>query len=201
LWFGWYGFNAGSELRADGVTGLAFFNTDIAGSTAAVTWLIIEWTVSAKPKFLGLLTGAIAGLACITPGAGYVPTWAAFIIGMVAGIVCYAAVWFKGKMGWDDALDVWGVHGVGGVAGVICVGLFGSKQVNINSHDGLFLGGGAFFVKQLVAVIFASVYTFIFSYGMLWLIDKVTPVKIEQEKQEGVDEAELGETAYEDDLL
>jgi len=201
LWFGWYGFNAGSEIRADGVTALAFFNTDLAASTAAVTWLIIEWTISAKPKFLGLLTGAVAGLACITPAAGYVPTWASFIIGMIASIACYMAVWFKGKMGWDDALDVWGVHGVGGMTGVICVGFFGSKQVNSNGFDGLFFGGGAFFVKQLVAVLFCAVWAFVFTYGMLWLINKVTPVKIEIERQEVIDEVELGETAYEDDLL
>jgi len=201
LWFGWYGFNAGSELQANGVTALAFFNTDISGSTAAVTWLVIDWTVSAKPKFLGLLTGAIAGLATITPAAGFVPTWAAFIIGMLAGIVCYVAVWFKGKMGWDDALDVWGVHGVGGILGVISLGLFGSKEVNVSGFDGLFFGGGAFFVKQLVAVTFASVWAFLFTYAMLWLINLVTPVKVEQDLQGDVDEVELGETAYEVESL
>jgi len=201
LWFGWYGFNAGSELRVNGITALAFFNTDIGGSTAAVTWLIIEWTFSAKPKFLGLLTGAVAGLATITPCAGYVPTWAAFIIGILAGIVCYLAVWFKGKMGWDDALDVWGVHGVGGFLGIVCLGLFGSRTSNPNGADGLFFGGGAFFVKQVVAVIFASVWAFTFTYVMLWIINKVTPVRVSQEKEGDVDEVELGETAYELDSL
>jgi len=196
LWFGWYGFNAGSELKVNGVTALAFFNTDIAGSTAAVTWLIIEWNMSAKPKFLGLLTGAVAGLATITPGAGYVPTWSAFIIGMLSAIFCYIAVWFKGKMGWDDALDVWGVHGVGGILGVICVGLFGSHTANANGTDGLFFGGAAFFVKQLVAVLFATVWAFVFTYCMLWLINWVTPVRVKSDKEGDVDIVELGENAY-----
>jgi len=201
LWFGWYGFNAGSELRVNGVTALAFFNTDISASTAAVTWLVIEWTMSAKPKFLGLLTGAVAGLATITPGAGYVPTWAAFIIGILAGIVCYIAVWFKTRIGWDDALDVWGVHGVGGFLGVICVGIFGSHTVNPAGYDGLFFGGAAFFVKQLVAALFATVWAFVFTYGMLWLINFVTPVRVAQDKEEDVDAVELGEVAYEADVL
>jgi len=196
LWFGWYGFNAGSAIRANGVTALAFFNTDISGSTAAVTWLIIEWNFSTKPKFLGLLTGAVAGLATITPAAGYVPTWAAFIIGILAGIICYTACWIKGKVGLDDALDVFGVHGVGGILGVLCTGLFASKEVNPLGADGAFFGGGAFFVKELVAVVFASVWAFVFSYVMLWLIDKVTPVKVEQDMQGDLDVMEFGEHAY-----
>ncbi|HPF71214.1 MAG TPA: ammonium transporter, partial [Candidatus Krumholzibacteria bacterium] len=114
LWFGWYGFNAGSELAVDGITALAFLNTDIAASFAAITWLVIEWNRAHKPRFVGLLTGAVAGLATITPAAAYVPLWAAAVIGITAGIVCYLAVEMKNRLGWDDALDVWGVHGVGG---------------------------------------------------------------------------------------
>lgn len=112
LWFGWYGFNAGSELQVDGVTSLAFLNTDIAASFATVAWLGIEWFREGKPKLLGLLTGSIAGLATITPCAGFVPIWASPIIGIVAGAACYLAVQWKNRMQWDDALDVWGVHGV-----------------------------------------------------------------------------------------
>ena len=111
LWFGWYGFNAGSALDVNAVTGLAFLNTDIAASFAAITWLIIEWKVQKKPKFVGLLTGAVAGLATITPAAGFVSLNGAVLIGILSGIVCYLAVHLKNKMGWDDALDVWGVHG------------------------------------------------------------------------------------------
>ncbi|NCC87954.1 MAG: ammonium transporter [Clostridia bacterium] len=111
--------NAGSELKVDEITTLAFLNTDIAASFAAITWLIIEWVREGKPKFVGLLTGAVAGLATITPTAGFVPLWAAIIIGISAGAVCYLAVQLKNKLGWDDALDVWGVHGIGGLLGTI----------------------------------------------------------------------------------
>ena len=111
LWFGWYGFNAGSEVCVDKITSLAFLNTDIAASFATASWVIIEWFREKRPKFVGLLTGSIAGLATITPCAGYVPMWAAAAIGTLAGIFCYLAVMFKNKMKWDDALDVWGVHG------------------------------------------------------------------------------------------
>ena len=118
LWFGWYGFNAGSELQVNGITSLAFINTDISASVAAVTWLAIEWTTGNKrPTFAGLLTGSIAGLATVTPAAGYITYEMAFVTGILASIVCYAAVKLKNKMGWDDALDVWGVHGVGGLLG------------------------------------------------------------------------------------
>src|SRR5206468_381366 len=109
LWFGWYGFNAGSELRVDSVTALAFLNTDVAASFAAVTWLVLAWIYEKKPKFVGLLTGSIAGLAAVTPAAGYVSTPTAILIGVVASVVCYYAIFLKNKLQWDDALDVWGV--------------------------------------------------------------------------------------------
>ena len=131
LWFGWYGFNAGSELQVDAITGIAFLNTDIAASFAAITWLILAWTLEKKPKFVGLLTGAVAGLATITPAAGFITVQSAAIIGIVAGIVCYFAVSLKNKMQWDDALDVWGVHGVGGSIGVILLGLFAVSYTHL----------------------------------------------------------------------
>src|SRR5712671_3636836 len=119
LWFGWYGFNAGSEFRVDSITAVAFLNTDIAASFAAIAWLLMDWTTTRKPKFLGLLTGAVAGLATITPAAGYVSPATACLIGVIAGVVCFYAVALKNRLGWDDALDVWGVHGVGGFLGII----------------------------------------------------------------------------------
>jgi Amt family ammonium transporter len=140
LWFGWYGFNAGSELRVDDITVLAFINTDLAASVAAVTWLALAWIFEKKPKFLGLLTGSIAGLATITPCAGYVSPGSAMIIGMLAGMVCYAAIWYKNKKGWDDALDVWGVHGVGGILGTVCLGIFAQLAFNATGSDGLLFG-------------------------------------------------------------
>lgn len=202
LWFGWYGFNAGSEVAVDGVTTLAFLNTDIAASFATVTWLIIEWSRERKPKFIGLLTGSIAGLATITPCAGFVPLWASPIIGIIAGIVCFMAVQFKNKMKWDDALDVWGVHGVGGVLGTILLGVFASGAVNKAGADGLFYGGSAFFVKELVAVAAAAAYAFIFTYIMLIVINFITPVRVPAEKEnEGLDISEHGEIAYDQGVL
>jgi Amt family ammonium transporter len=202
LWFGWYGFNAGSELQVDAITGIAFLNTDIAASFAAITWLFLAWTLEKKPKFVGLLTGAVAGLATITPAAGFVTVQNAVIIGIVAGVVCYFAVSLKNKMHWDDALDVWGVHGVGGSIGVIMLGLFATNAVNpMVTTNGLFAGGGfSFFMKQLIAVISVCAYAFVFSYVMLWLINFVTPVKVTKEEEEtGLDSSLHGEMAYEQD--
>ncbi|MFA7329663.1 MAG: ammonium transporter [Candidatus Delongbacteria bacterium] len=198
LWFGWYGFNAGSELQVDAITALAFLNTDIAASFAAFVWLMLAWSLEKKPKFVGLLTGAVAGLATITPAAGFVSPSTAALIGAVAGIVCYWAVALKNKLGWDDALDVWGVHGVGGALGILLLGLLGSTAWNPAGQDGLFHGGTAFFGKQVAALVFSSIYAFTFTYGMLWLINKVTPVRTsEAEEAGGVDAALHGETAYE----
>lgn len=197
LWFGWYGFNAGSEFRVDSVTAIAFLNTDIAASFAAITWLLMDWMSSKKPKFLGLLTGAVAGLATITPAAGYVSPTTAVIIGVVAGIVCYYAVALKNKLKLDDALDVWGVHGVGGLIGVILLGVFASTAFNPAGTDGLIAGNSKFFLIQLLAVVISSVWAFSFTYGMLWLIDKITPVKVETvDQQSGLDDFLHGEQAY-----
>lgn len=197
LWFGWYGFNAGSELKVDSITGLAFLNTDIAASFAAPTWLLLAWIFEKKPKFVGLLTGAVAGLATITPAAGYVSTTSAAIIGIVAGAVCYFAVMLKNRLKLDDALDVWGVHGVGGMIGVVMLGIMGSKLINPGGADGLIYGGSSFFVKQLAAILISSVYAFIVTYIMLVVINKITPVKIEKkEEEDGLDKALHGEEAY-----
>ena len=197
LWFGWYGFNAGSEFRADSITASAFINTDIAASFAAATWLFVEWMNAKQPKFVGLLTGAVAGLATITPAAGYVSPAVAALIGILAGVICYYAVALKNKLGWDDALDVWGVHGVGGFIGVIFLGMFGSTLWNPNGANGLFYGGVGFFGKQLVAVAVSSVWAFAFTYGMLWIINKITPVRVEEaHESEGLDAGLHGEEAY-----
>lgn len=202
LWFGWYGFNAGSELNVDAVTGLAFVNTDVAASFAAVTWLIIEWSQQRKPKFVGLLTGAVAGLATITPAAGFVSLPAAVAIGIASGIVCYLAVHLKNKIGWDDALDVWGVHGIGGCLGTILLGVFASKAMNANGADGLMYGGTTFFMHQVLAVIGACVYAFIFTYVMLAIINKITRVRVTEDVEDsGLDHALHGEKAYDEGVL
>jgi len=197
LWFGWYGFNAGSELDVDAVTAQAFINTDVAASFAAITWLVIEWSMVKKPKFVGLLTGAVAGLATITPAAGYVSLNAAVVIGIASGFVCYLAVHFKNKRGWDDALDVWGVHGIGGCLGTILLGVFAAKSINATGDNGLIHGGTTFFIHQVVAVVVACVYAFVFTYGMLAIINMVTKVKVPEDAElKGLDNSEHGEQAY-----
>lgn len=202
LWFGWYGFNAGSELDVNAITGLAFLNTDIAASFAAITWMVIEWSAQRRPKFVGLLTGAVAGLATITPAAGFVSLPSAAIIGIAAGFVCYFAVHLKNKMGWDDALDVWGVHGIGGALGIVLLGVFASKAVNGGGADGLLAGGTHFFLVECLAVIGASIYAFIFTYIMLTVINTFATVKVsEAEEDLGLDAALHGEQAYDSGTL
>lgn len=200
LWFGWYGFNAGSEFRVDSVTAVAFLNTDISASFAAIAWLAMDWMTSKKPKFLGLLTGAVAGLATITPAAGYVSPTTACLIGIIAGIVCFYAVALKNKMQWDDALDVWGVHGVGGFLGIILCGIFASTAFNPAASggvDGLLRGNVRFFLVELGAVLFSSVWAFAFTLAMLWVINKITTVRVlEAHETVGLDEGLHGEQAY-----
>ena len=197
LWFGWYGFNAGSELQVDAVTASAFLNTDIAASFAGITWLLIEWFRHSQPKLVGLLTGSIAGLAAITPAAGYVSPGSAALIGVVAGLVCFSAVALKNNRRWDDALDVWGVHGVGGLMGTVLLGIVASRSWNPSGAEGLLHGGTSFFFKQCVAVAVSGVWAFICTYGMLWLIDRITPVRISSSMEEsGLDVGLHGERAY-----
>jgi Amt family ammonium transporter len=169
LWFGWFGFNAGSALAANAVAAQAFVNTDIAASVAMCTWTAISWWRSSKPSVVGAFTGAVAGLACITPCAGYVPTWAAFVIGFLAGCICYLAVEFRNHMKWDDALDVWAAHGVGGLLGSILLGVFAYLTVNAAGRNGLVAGNPAFFGKQVAAALLVAAYAF----GVTWVILKV----------------------------
>ncbi|HET7037631.1 MAG TPA: ammonium transporter [Thermomicrobiaceae bacterium] len=197
LWFGWYGFNAGSEFRVDSVTAVAFLNTDLAASFAAMVWLAVDWFVDGKPRFLGLLTGAVAGLATITPAAGYVSPQDAMVIGVLAGCVCYGAVWLKNRLDWDDALDVWGVHGVGGFLGIVLLGVLATKSFNPAGVDGLLAGNPAFFGKELAAVCISTIWAFAFTYGMLWIINHITIVRVsEAAETAGLDQALHGEQAY-----
>ena len=199
LWFGWYGFNAGSELRVDAVTASAFLNTDIAASFAAIAWLLVEWARGRQPKFIGLLTGAVAGLATITPCAGYVSPTTAVIVGVAAGVVCYFAVTLKNQLGWDDALDVWGVHGVGGFLGIVLLGVFASTLWNPNGADGL-LRGNPCVSRQAVRrrSRCAAPGRSVFTYAMLWLINLVTPRQGRRGRcrRAGLDVHLHGEEAY-----
>jgi len=195
LWFGWFGFNGGSALAANGVATTAFINTDIAGSVAMVVWLIISWLTEKRPSFVGALTGAVAGLATITPAAGYVEPWAAAVIGLLAAVVCYLAVQFRIRMNWDDALDVWGVHGVGGILGSICVGVFASASVN--GVSGLLYGNAHQFWVQLFAVVILAIYAFAVTYVLLKAINVFVRVRVSPEvEEEGLDTAIHHEAAY-----
>lgn len=196
LWFGWFGFNGGSALAANEIAAIAFINTDIAGSVAMVTWLIIAWVRERKPSMVGALTGAVAGLATITPCAGFVEPWAAVIIGIAASVVCYLAVQVRIKLDWDDALDVWGVHGVGGILGSILIGVFASSSVN--GVSGLIEGNVQQLMIQLAGVGITGVYTFVVTYGILRVIKIFSPVRVSEEEEiKGLDESLHGETAYE----
>ncbi len=198
LWFGWFGFNAGSALAANGIAAQAFVNTDIAASVAMCTWTAISWFRAGKPSIVGALTGAVAGLACVTPCAGFVPTWAAFLIGLGAGCFCYLAVEFRNLMKWDDALDVWAAHGVGGLVGTILLGVFAYASVNAAGHNGLVAGNAAFFGKQVAAALLIAAYAF----GMTWLILKVLnlfePIRVPDAiERVGLDSEIEEEHAYE----
>lgn len=195
LWFGWFGFNGGSALAANSHAATAFVNTDIAGSVAMIVWLFISWKIEKKPTMVGALTGAVAGLAMITPAAGYVPPWAAVVIGAVAGVACYYAVELRKHLGWDDALDVWGVHGVGGILGSILVGVFAMKSVN--GVSGLIEGNYRQFGVQVAAVLITTVYTFVATFAILKVIDMFHPVRVtEEEELKGLDASLHGEEAY-----
>ncbi len=197
LWFGWYGFNAGSELRVDGVTALAFFNTDLAASAAGLAWLVIAWMKTGRPSFLGFLTGAVAGLVVITPAAGYVTPFSSVLMGIIVAFGCQYAISWRKRKGFDDALDVWGVHGVGGVIGIITLGVFATTAVNAGGADGLLLGGGHFFLMEVVSVVLATAWSFLFTYGVLALINLFIPVRVSEEDEvRGLDIVLHGEVAY-----
>jgi Amt family ammonium transporter len=200
LWFGWFGFNAGSEVGVDWVTVLSFVNTQLGAAFAGFTWLVLELATVRRPNFVGLMTGAVAGLAAITPAAGYVSFSTAPVIGLLAGLVCYHAVAIKKLTGWDDALDVWAVHGVGGVLGAILLGVFASRSWNPHGTAGLLSGGTRFFLGQCIAVVASAVWAFAFTYAALWLINGVTLIRVDAETEKlGLDARLLAEAAYSED--
>ena len=196
LWFGWFGFNGGSALAANGVAAQAFVNTDIAGSIAMCTWLFISWKVDGRPSLIGAFTGAVAGLACVTPCAGFIPTWSAFIIGLLAGSVCYLAIKFKERMKWDDALDVWGAHGVGGVMGSILLGVFATTSINAAGADGLLAGNPRFLGVQVLAVIIVGTYSFVLTWLILKGIGLFENVRVPDALEKSGLDREFGEDAY-----
>jgi ammonium transporter, Amt family len=197
LWFGWFGFNAGSALTSGGLSAMAFVVTHMAAVSATLMWVIIEWLHRGKPTVFGAVTGSIAGLATITPASGFVGPMPAIAIGLSAGGVCYTALNIKGKLGYDDALDAFGVHGVGGILGTFGAGLFASKLINPAGADGLFLGNGAQLYVQGISIISVAVYSFAVTIILLKLIDWTIGLRVsEDDESEGLDLSQHGESGY-----
>jgi len=196
LWFGWFGFNAGSALAANGVAASAFVVTNTAAAAAALTWMVLSW-INRKPSVLGIATGAIAGLAAITPASGFVSPLAAIAIGVGAGIICYSALLLKAKLGIDESLDVWGVHGMGGTWGTIAIGIFASTLVNTAGSNGLIYGNPSQLVVQTVAVAVVWVYSFVVTFALAKILDATIGLRVGAEEEEvGLDISQHGERAY-----
>jgi ammonium transporter, Amt family len=197
LWVGWFGFNAGSALAADGIAANAFVTTNTAAAMAALTWMFAEWHQAGKPTMLGAASGAVAGLVAITPGAGFVTPLSAILIGGIAGILCFYAVVMKHRLGYDDALDVVGVHGIGGTWGALATGVFASKAVNAAGRDGLLFGDAGTLGIQILAVVatwlFAAVVTFLLLKGL----DATMGLRVSlEEEQMGLDLSQHNEAGY-----
>ena len=197
LWVGWYGFNAGSAVAANGMAGLAMINTTLATAAAALAWMFVEWMGKGKPSLLGIATGAIAGLVAITPACGNAGPMGSIILGIAAGIISFWAVTsLKRALGYDDSLDVFGVHGVAGIVGAIGIGFLSSTTFGgVGYADGVSMGGQVW--TQAVAVAFTLVYTGIVSFVLLKLVDAIIGLRVsDEEETEGLDIADHGETAY-----
>jgi Amt family ammonium transporter len=199
LWFGWFGFNAGSALAANGIAGLAFMNTQVATAGALVGWILVEKIRNGHPTSLGAASGAVAGLVAITPACAFVAPWAAVVIGFIAGILCSLAVGLKYKFGFDDSLDVVGVHLVGGIWGSLSIGIFGASVVNSVGINGLLYGGGlALLGKQALGVGLVAVYSFIATLIIGFAIEKTIGFRVKRDAEvEGIDLNEHAESAYE----
>jgi Amt family ammonium transporter len=197
LWFGWFGFNAGSALAANGLAVSAFVVTNTAAAAAALTWMFAEWLKIGKPTVLGAVSGAVAGLVAITPASGFVGPISAIIIGGAAGVICYGAVRLKPKLGYDDALDVVGVHGVGGIWGALATGLFASTAVNAAGGNGLFFGNPRQLLIQAIAVTASVVFAFVGSLVLLKITDALVGLRVDDESEEtGLDLSEHDENGY-----
>lgn len=198
LWFGWFGFNAGSALSAGALATNAFVVTNTATAAAALTWMFAAWLHTRKPSVVGAASGAVAGLVAITPASGFVTPMPAILIGIGAGIFCYLAVQLRVRLRFDDALDVWGVHGIGGTWGALATGLFATASVNALGDNGLFYGNARQLVEQVIAIGATWVYSFIVTFVILKVIDLLIGLRVKGEHEDlGLDIAEHGERAYE----
>ena len=198
LWFGWFGFNAGSALGANALAANAFVVTQAAAAAATVSWVIVEWKVNGKPTVLGAASGCIAGLVAITPAAGFVAPMPSVIIGLIAGIVCYFAVAvLKEKLGYDDALDAFGVHGIGGTWGAIATGIWATTEVNPDGANGLFYGETHLFVAQLISIVVAYALAIAGTYILFKIVSSFTSIRADEaEELTGLDIVEHGERGY-----
>jgi len=197
LWFGWFGFNAGSALAAGGLATSAFVVTNTAAAAAALAWMGSEWAIRGKPTVLGAASGAVAGLVAITPASGYVGPLASIVIGAVAGFLCYMACNIKTKLGYDDSLDVVGVHGVGGTWGAIATGLFATKAINAAGADGLFAGNPGQLWNQVIGILAAGGLGFVLTFVILGILKATMGLRItDEEEVEGLDLSQHSETAY-----
>jgi ammonium transporter, Amt family len=198
LWVGWFGFNAGSALAADGLATSAFVSTHVATAAAVLAWLAMDWILRGKPTVLGAASGAVAGLVAITPAAGFVGPISAIWIGIGGGIFCSIACSLKPKLGYDDSLDVVGVHGVGGTWGALATGLFASKAINAAGNDGLFFGNPGQLWTQLVAVVFTLILAIVGTFIILSIVKAVMGLRVaDEEEQMGLDLSQHNERAYE----
>lgn len=198
LWVGWFGFNAGSSLAADGLAATAFMTTNTAAAAATLSWMFTEWATHGKPTALGAATGAVAGLVSITPAAGFVGPISALIIGAGGGFLCFMACNMKAKFGYDDSLDVVGVHGVGGTWGALATGLFASKAINDAGNDGLFFGNPAQLWIQFVSVVATIVFVLVVTAIILSILKATIGLRIaEEEERMGLDLSQHNERAYE----
>ena len=198
LWFGWFGFNAGSALSSGALAASAFASTHMAAAAAAVTWAAFDWIRTRRPTALGIISGAVAGLVAITPASGYVTPMAAIAIGILAGLACYGSVMFmKGKLGYDDSLDAFGIHGIGGILGALCTGLWATIVINPAGANGLFHGGSKLLLFQFIAVVGSFAYSFIVSFGLLKLVDKFMGLRVSADHENiGLDLTQHSESAY-----
>jgi Amt family ammonium transporter len=197
LWTGWFGFNGGSAKAASGVAVNAIVVTHVTAVMAAMTWMVVEWHHRGKPTVLGIATGAVAGMASSTAGAGFVSPAAAMLVGAVAGSCCYVAIVWKGRVGYDDTLDVLGTHGIGGIVGTLATGIFASTAVNPLGADGLFAGNSSVFGAQVTAVVAVVLYSFLGTYAVLKLMEGSMGLRVAQEEEAtGLDLSQHNERAY-----
>jgi Amt family ammonium transporter len=198
LWIGWFGFNGGSALASNGLAANALVVTHISAAVAAAVWGLISWLDTGRVSVLGLISGGVAGLVAITPAAGFVNPTGALFIGLGAAVVCYGGILLRKRLGFDDALDVWGVHGLGGTFGAIATGLFATTAVNAAGKDGLLYGGGAdLLVAQVISVAVVWAFAFGATYVILKVLSKFMPLRMTKDEEKiGADIIQHGESAY-----